>query len=383
MIISCSHCHGENEKCPVCGGKRLALISFGQVFFWRKNLSVQNLYARKLWRLARQTMEGVVLVYIILAIILAFYLVLYKPNTVSNNFLARLGFTAVVAILYFFYQTHRFRPSREKVAPVFLPMVILPEEENGLWQKHSHFEKINCADSFSGDVLNLIDEAALLAKKKNQIFCPLHLFYLLVYKTEVKHFFERANIDLIAFKKRLVKSLESLPSGSGASKEVLEIFLLAYLEAIESGEKTVGLNEILIAFFAQKNFTAEILGGLGLSADDARNLSSWATAQKNVALKIKHVKKNAASVEREAGLKETFKKIVARAPFLEKENRVFFSYQSLLAAAKIHENNFLQEPSLDKIFNVLNSAAKRVLRQRGIGAMILVEDVNKAAESQK
>lgn len=375
MLISCSHCQGKNDHCPVCGGQRVALVSFGQAVFWRQNLSLSAIRARFFWRLARQILEGLLLVYLISAIIIIFYLLLFSSNA-DKNILARLGFTALVIILYFFYCTNRQRLSQEKVAPHFLPTALSSAEENEIWQKYSRFEKVNCAPAFTSTALGLIDQAASLAQARKQQFSPSHLFFLLIFKTEIRHYLVRFEIDLAALQKRLKKSLESMPNGSGIAKETLEIFLLAYRVAIENGRRAVGLDEIFISFFTQKNLVANILQNLGLTEDDGRNLVFWSEAQKEAALILrKTAPKMSVPVAPQADLNEIFKKLAVQVPFLEHREQIHFSYRSLMAAAKIHQNMFSEETILDKIFTILNSAARRVRRERGVGALVMAEDV--------
>jgi hypothetical protein len=386
MLISCSHCRGQNVDCPVCHGARVALVSFGQAVFWRRNLSPLALGARKIWRLVRQIMEGVVLVYIILAIASVFYLLLFYQNSqsiINNHLWARLGFTVVVAILYFFYQTRFFRPNKEKVAPHFLPTLLLPTEENEIWQKHSRFQKVNCAPAFDVESMVLIEAAARLAQKKKQCFSPWHLFYVFIYQTEARHYFVRAEIDLASLKKRLVKGLEALPAGFGTAKETLELFLLAYREAIERGGSAVGFGEILIAFYEQKGLAADVLHNLGLTAAAWRNLAHWSMAQKKASLVNKKEKQENLIASVPVGdLNVIFKKIAEQIPFLENKHQVFFSYQALLAAAKIQADIFSEETTLDKIFTVLNSAARAVRRLGGEGKVVLAGDVKKAAKDK-
>ncbi|MDD5289588.1 MAG: hypothetical protein PHT40_00115 [Patescibacteria group bacterium] len=375
MLIFCSHCQGQNDSCPVCGGRRVALVSFGRAVFWRRNLSLSAIRARIFWRLARQIMEGLLLVYLISAITIIFYLLLFSQN-IDHRLLARLGFTALIIILYFFYGVNRQRLSQEKTAPSFLPTALWPAEENEIWQKYSRFEKVNCAPAFASTALILIDQAAGLARARKQTFGPAHLFYLLIFKTEIKYYLARFEIDLMVLQKRLKKGLALIPVGSGLAKEMLEIFLLAYRGAIESGRRVVGLDEIFLSFFTHKNLAGNILRDLGLTEVDGRNLIFWSEAQKEAALTSrKTAPKTNVPVAPQADLNEIFKKIAVQTPFWERRERIHFSYRALLAAAKIHQNLFSGETTLDKIFAVLNSAAQRVRHERGAGALVMAEDV--------
>jgi hypothetical protein len=387
MLILCSHCKGKDDKCAVCKGNRVALVFSEKVIFWQRNLTPIAARFRKIWRLTKQIIEGVVLLYIIFAIIAILFLTLNNSNFLSDKFvLSRAGIILLLAILYFYYQIYFRGRSSRKIQEHFEKGIFLPEEESEVWQKDSALLKINCANYFDWPALDLIDNAVLLADSRKQKLSLIHILYVLIFQTEIKHYFIRAEVDLYVFKNRLKNSIDSGAKTNSfhIGKEIIELFLLAYINASSNGKQFVGIDEILIAFSQQGNYIKDILSSLNLEEDDFYNLAYWSLAQNEASRKVRKVRKNE---KRKKDINfelldnnKIFRNIISEIPLLENENRIFFSYWSILGAIKIQKELFSKEKSFDKIFSILDFTAKTVRNNRGEGAVINVEDIKNNAE---
>lgn len=154
----------------------------------------------------------------------------------------------------------------------------IPEDWDSL-RLASDKNKIDVYSGFNLEAEEAIEKAYLLAVKlgHSQV-TPLHLFMVALSDRQVAAIFSRLNVSIGQLLEKIKVCLRKIPEGKGHtvfSLDTKEIFIDAYLQAMDMEEKKVTVKNFLIPILSKEKYISELLLELEITEDKILNTVLW------------------------------------------------------------------------------------------------------------
>lgn len=296
QFITCPACGGAGKTnngsvCKNCSGNSLMAFYQGRFYYWNLELS------RPIIKL-RHLKSGLHLVLNFLAyaigliglLSLAYWVYRASLETQSlgafafwrvKSFQILIFWLSLIADMFVIYRLSEEEAAKQKIKKAKYGETAKYNSPDN-WSEFNKAKskyKIEVSGGFSPEAISAAEQTFLLADfaRHGQIE-PVHLFFSLLKSRGAAAIFSRLNVDSAKLVNKLKNQLLALEVGEKApaiSSELKEIFIEAYINALNLGQKKVEpIHFILPCLKRDKNLT-EVLYDLEIDHDKINNVIQW------------------------------------------------------------------------------------------------------------
>ncbi|MCX6796510.1 MAG: AAA family ATPase, partial [Candidatus Falkowbacteria bacterium] len=296
QFIYCPVCEGRGLgkfglSCPNCGGIGLGKFFGNRFYYWGMRLGWTVIELDKFRKKAQLTIN--IIAYTICLIgILSLGIWLFSVGE-NNQELGAFAFwreqsplilifwLSIIADMFIIYRLNEEERQMHKIAAAGYgesQTDLLPQSWEGITKAKAKL-RLDVWGGFSREALLVIDEAFLLAQKLNHSYVtPLHLFFACLGDSQVAVILSRLEINpeslIESIKKQLAK-IKSTEAKTELSRTAKEIFINAYLQAYQLGQKKVTAKNLIMPCLEKDEVIAEILYELEIDKNKIFNVILW------------------------------------------------------------------------------------------------------------
>ncbi|MFH1610610.1 MAG: ATP-dependent Clp protease ATP-binding subunit [Patescibacteria group bacterium] len=381
MYITCSHCEGKDNNCPVCKGLCVSSSLMDKVLVWQKNLSRSYIYNKRLWKTIKKIIDIFLFVFCILGfLVVVYFLYIYLRDGgdffdffVKQHIILTLFWLVILVATYIFYRMSSEKPGEHKVIKKLIDKIEeekdLDIDEQDIWGE-SKLEKVNVAQAFSFETISLIEKSYLKSIDLNQPLKPIHLLHSILQESKIRAYFFRLGIDTKILKERLEKDFPQVKQGQGIDQEVIKIFLLAYTEAYNTKQEYVGIEEVLVALSKTEGLAREILFDLEIDDIKLENMVEWSRVQAIISKRWRGLQQRAV-LKPKGQVNRAYTAVAS--PFLDQFSEDLTQY----AGMGYLEPTIGKEKELKTLFSYFNSGRSGVMLvgKPGTGKSFVVDSL--------
>lgn len=245
--------------------------------------------------------------------------------------------------------------------------------------------KHNVSSSYSEEVLNLIDEAYLLALKLNQDRASIiHIFRVLLKDRSVQNVFIRLNTDvkkLLAFLDRNMEEGDEPPGKNSDKKFSLKAhqsITLAFLESFSAGRDSVDALDLLKHCCDKSDLLTEILTEMEIGPEKIENTIAWFRINHELEEKSKRFRRSA-SLKPGTGMNRSYTAIAT--PTLDQ-----FSHDLTIQAKYGHlEMCIARDREIEEIFQSLIAGHNGLILvgEPGVGKTTIINGIAQLMVEEK
>ncbi|MBI2459456.1 MAG: AAA family ATPase [Parcubacteria group bacterium] len=296
QFITCPTCGGAGKAgpgsaCKNCSGAGVIAFLDGRFFYWNLPLTVPAIKLRHLKKGLNLILNLSAYIMGLIGLMALTYWVWAAGEKTET--LAAFSFWRVKSplILTFWLSALSdmfvvYRLSREEAAKQKIIKLKYQETaESNFPDNWSEFNKvkskykIEVSGGFSPAALKAVEQAFNLADRARQgRVRPVHLFFSLFKYPAVAAVFSRLNIDSTKLIAKLKNQLLAIGAGTESteiSAEIKEIFLAAYISALNYGQKKVEPVNFILPILARDKNLSELLYDLEIDHDKINNVIQW------------------------------------------------------------------------------------------------------------
>jgi ATP-dependent Clp protease ATP-binding subunit ClpC len=296
QFITCLACEGSGKTasgsaCKNCSGNGLIAFYQGRFYYWDLPLSRPVIKLRHLKNGLHLVLNLLVLALGLIGLMaLAYWVWAASLNPqdfgafafwrVPSALILTFWFS-LIADMFVVYRLSEEEAAKQKIKKTKYGEAAKYESPNNWseFNKAGGKYKIEVSSGFSFGAFKTAEQAFLLADyAKHSRVKPIHLFFSLLKDGGTAAIFSRLNVDSAKLISKLKNQLLALEAGvrqTEISPELKEIFLEAYINALNLGQKKVEpIHFILPSMARDKNLT-EILYDLEIDRDKINNVIQW------------------------------------------------------------------------------------------------------------
>lgn len=295
---------GHHRNCTVCVNRASVYAQLeDKVLTWRRPFNRLSIIQNR----AQQYVEKLITVLLALIGVFGFLVLFYAIalvykdtgdwgsllNVGGNNLMLLFWCTLIIDLFAYYRMEQRIRERRVIKGRSFGKKVRLKKIEHKEWKKLRKMDqddKIDIAEYFTKDAINLIEEAYKLAQKlKHDEIRPGHLLALMGNYSQISVIYGRLGINYKTFAQKVANILhrESKPiKGHGTDIDLgldaKKAFFIAYYEAYQHRRKKVGVTEILTATLQVDQLIADLFYDLEIDLRKLYNVIEWIYIRKKL-----------------------------------------------------------------------------------------------------
>lgn len=243
-------------------------------------------------------------------------------------------------------------------------------------KKVKHRKKINIADTFTDEALEVLGEAYSVADKSDAGSVSIeHLFYALLSSNRISNIFTRLRLPSHSLQETLASSLGAVQKKQTdklrmplVSADFQQVLFLAYEEAYAAHQEYVSVTEILLATIKQSEKLQEILFDLAVDKQKFLNVIEWARIRER--LYRQYVKfSRAASRRSKVGMDKAMTAV--QTPYLNN----FSEDLTILAQFGNLNACVAREKEIEEIFRIVDGGGQNVILvgEPGTGKRSIIE----------
>src|SRR6056297_963437 len=309
FFIVCPKCEGSgkgkmNFPCFNCGGTGTGRFWQNYFLYFDKTFTNSDIFWRRI-------MNKFLIIVDLLALILGFggvaslawWIWNHETQNIKEYFLfwqnhnlfILFFWIGILSFLFFYYKLERREEKKEKIKKIKDHSDSLPNN----WAELKKYKKtVNVAETLNEEALKIIEEAFLLARKRNhQYTSTLHLFFVLFQSRDIKAMFIRLNVDAEKLFEKINHQLSQKKAGE--QKEAIfspafkQSVVEAYIEAYGWRQNNLKALNLISYCVARDKILTEILWDLEVTLDKINNVKSWFKTEEKLKRNLKIFKKNA------------------------------------------------------------------------------------------
>lgn len=293
--IYCPVCEGRgrgrlNLSCSNCGGIGLGKLFNNKLYYWGLNLGWSVIELDKLRKKIHLTINLLSYAFAIIGLLTLGLWVFMKSSDVNQidafafwkekNILIFIFWLSTFFDMFIIYRISEEERKTHKIKNINLqnetPILLSSWEEI---KKSGSGAKIDVWGGFSAQSLSIIEESFLLAQRlKHPFVSPLHIFFSSLSDQQVAAIFTRLNINpekLINSLKNQLYKISTTDQKSELSRTAKEIFIEAYLQACQLGQKKVSSINLLMPCIEKDKMIEEILLEMEIDKNKIFNVLLW------------------------------------------------------------------------------------------------------------
>lgn len=296
-FVICPVCAGKGKNklglsCSNCSGVGIGSFFHGRFFYWGPKLGKAMI---ELDHFRKKTNSTINIIAFVLGFIglLAFLAWIYfvSQNTYDlSSFmfwqirhpLLLVFFLSLIFDMFVVYRISEDESKKHKIKPAAYIERAQGQELPNNWEELKRAPskyKIDVSGGFTPGAYEIIEQAYLLAAKLGQQFVtPLHIFFSCLADKEVAAILSRLNIpgqDFFEKIKNQIAKISQNDKHTVVSKTAQEIFVEAYLDAYQLGQKKVSAKNLLLPCMKYNNIIKEILLEYEIDQDKIYNVILW------------------------------------------------------------------------------------------------------------
>ncbi|RJR31333.1 ATP-dependent Clp protease ATP-binding subunit [Candidatus Parcubacteria bacterium] len=310
-IINCPSCLGEgvkgSKKCKQCNGLGFFLWTGSQLIFWGKRIDAAAIYQDSAKTYLKKLIDLALLIICStgMAAGIYFFYQLQLEKIPLYEFYLYPSWLMVYFWFALLLDTYMYFRLVREIAQL-QNYIKKPEPKPNIhhaldWHSMTDLasaKKVNIADYFSHDAMEMVTKSWKLAKKYGHPrILPIHFLIIAMSYQQSKIMFGRLGVNYQKLKEKIIHSLSKviLPPSEDTilSRPALEILLESYVIAMEATGKKVEIAEIISALAKIENPVKEIFYDLEIDFDKVDNVAAWVRIRKKMYERYQRFRKKA------------------------------------------------------------------------------------------